>query len=355
LLTNPIRSGAKETFEYFANNGVDIKVISGDNPVTVANIASEAGISGAGKYIDARNLKTQADIDKAVGVYTVFGRVTPDQKRMFVKGLKKQGKTVGMTGDGVNDILALRDADCSIAMASGSEAASNAAQMVLMDSDFSRMPAVVAEGRRVVNNIIKTATLYLTKNIFSLLLAMFSMISVLQYPLKPSQITLISIFTIGLPAFVLSLEPNDKKIKGSFLGNVFKMATPAGITMFASVSCLLIFGQVLELKEASISTAASALVALVEFMILARVAKPMDKLHLTMMIVMVAGFAYAIIFHNTLFGISPMNWQCVMLLIIFMVATEAIFRYFYKFTTFLGNTISKEAREARKRKKKNNS
>ena len=240
-------------------------------------------------------------------------------------------------------------------MASGSEAASNAAQMVLMDSDFSRMPAVVAEGRRVVNNIIKTATLYLTKNIFSLLLAMFSMISVLQYPLKPSQITLISIFTIGLPAFVLSLEPNDKKIKGSFLGNVFKMATPAGITMFASVSCLLIFGQVLELKEASISTAASALVALVEFMILARVAKPMDKLHLTMMIVMVAGFAYAIIFHNTLFGISPMNWQCVMLLIIFMVATEAIFRYFYKFTTFLGNTISKEAREARKRKKKNNS
>jgi len=355
LLTNPIRSGAKETFEYFANNGVEIKVISGDNPVTVANIASDAGISGAGKYIDARTLKTQNDIDKAVGVYTVFGRVTPDQKRMFVKGLKKQGKTVGMTGDGVNDILALRDADCSIAMASGSEAASNAAQMVLMDSDFSRMPAVVAEGRRVVNNIIKTASLYLTKNIFSLLLAMFSMISVLQYPLKPSQITLISIFTIGLPAFVLSLEPNDNKIKGSFLGNVFKIATPAGITMFASVSCLLIFGQVLEIHESSISTASSALVALVEFMILARVAKPMDKLHLTMMIVMVAGFAYAIIFHNTLFGISPMNWQCVLLLIIFMGATEAIFRYFYKFTTFLGNTITKEARQRRKEQKKNNS
>ncbi len=159
-LTNPIRKSAPETFEYFADNGVDIKVISGDNPVTVSNVALQAGIKDADMYIDARQLVNQRAIYEAVERYTVFGRVTPEQKRQFVKALKKQGRTVGMTGDGVNDILALRDADCSIAMASGSEAASNAAQLVLLDSDFSKMPSVVGEGRRVVNNIEKTASLF---------------------------------------------------------------------------------------------------------------------------------------------------------------------------------------------------
>ena len=343
FLTNPIRKGAKETFSFFADNGVEIKVISGDNPVTVSNIAREAGIAGADSFVDAQSLTTQEDIDRAVSQYTVFGRVTPDQKRMFVHAIKKQKKIVGMTGDGVNDILALRDADISIAMASGSEAASNASQLVLMDSDFSKMPLVVAEGRRVVNNIIKTASLYLTKNIFSLLLAVFSVVNVLQYPLKPSQITLISMFTIGIPSFILSLEPNNNKIKGKFLVNVFKIATPAGITLFLSVSALLFFGQVMEINQASISTAASGLVALVEFLILARVAQPMNRLHLGMMIVMVAGFFYAIIFHNELFGIAPMNWQCALLLIVFLIATEALFRYFYKFTTFIGENLNREA------------
>lgn len=350
FLTNPIRKSAPEVFRYFADNGVDIKVISGDNPSTVSNIAQEAGIKGADKFIDARKLKTQEDIDSAVMEYNVFGRVTPEQKRMFVAGLKSHGKTVGMTGDGVNDILALKDADCSIAMASGSEAASNAAQLVLMDSDFSRMPAVVSEGRRVVNNITKSATLYLTKNIFSFLLAIFSMVSVLQYPLQPSQITLISMFTIGIPSFVLSLEPNHKKIKGNFLGNVFKMATPAGITVFLSVSALVIFGQVMHIEQSSLSTAAAGLVALVEFMILARVAMPMTKTHLIMMIVMVTGFFYAIIFHNTLFGISAMTWQTVLLLIVFLIATQAVFRYFYKFTTYVGKLLTEEGRAELRKK-----
>ena len=179
FLDNPVRESAKETFEYFAANGVEIKVISGDNPETVSHVAMEAGIIGGDHYVDAGDLTDEQSIYEAVERFTVFGRVTPEQKLAFVKALKKQGKTVGMTGDGVNDVLALRDADCSVAMASGSEAASNASMLVLMDSDFSKMPSVVSEGRRVVNNIQKAASLYLTKNIFSLLLAVFSVISVL--------------------------------------------------------------------------------------------------------------------------------------------------------------------------------
>lgn len=343
-LRNPIRETAPATFQYFAKNGVQVKVISGDDPITVSNVALEAGIENAGSYIDARSLETQRDVDAAVKQYTVFGRVTPDQKRMIVRGLKKLGLTVGMTGDGVNDILAFRDADTSVAMASGSDAAKNAAQLVLLDSDFAKMPSVVAEGRRVVNNITKTATLYLTKNIFSFLLAIFSMISVLQYPLQPSQITVISMFTIGIPSFLLSLEPNREKIRGNFLANVFKMSLPAGITVFLSVSGLLIFGQVLDIEQASISTASSALVALVEFLILARVARPMNQIHVGMMVVMVSGFFYMILVHNELFGISPMNATCWLLLAVFLLATEALFRYFYMLTALLGLLLTKDGR-----------
>lgn len=349
-LTNPIRKSARETFEYFADNGVEVKVISGDNPVTVSNVALEAGIANADRYVDARQLVNDRAIFEAVERYTVFGRVTPDQKRMFVKALKKQGKTVGMTGDGVNDILALRDADCSIAMASGSEAASNAAQLVLMDSDFSKMPSVVGEGRRVVNNIERTASLFLTKNIFSLLLAMFSMISVLSYPLQPSQITLISMFTIGAPSFVLSLEPNRNLIKGTFFGNVFKMAAPAGITTFISVSSLVVFGQVFDIDAACISTSCTMLVGMVGFMILAKVAKPDTPLHIALIAVMLAGMAYCVFFQQEFFGISQISTQAMMLLVVFLIATEAVFRYIYKFTSLCGRILNHTPRRKKEGK-----
>lgn len=348
-LSNPIRKSARETFEYFANNGVEIKVISGDNPVTVSNIAKEAGIPEAERYVDARNLVTEKSFYQAVQSYTVFGRVTPEQKRMFVKALQQQGKTVGMTGDGVNDILALRDADCSIAMASGSEAASNAAQLVLMDSDFSKMPSVVGEGRRVVNNIEKTASLFLTKNIFSVLLALFSMINVLAYPLKPSQITLISLFTIGMPSFILSLEPNRNEIKGSFFGNVFRMATPAGLTTFVSVSSLVVFGKVFNIAPDCISTACTMLVALVGFMILGKVAKPTNKFHVALITVMLAGMAYCIFFQRDFFGITSISTQAMMLLVVFLIATEGLFRYVYKFTTFIASHTRRDKKKSRRR------
>lgn len=215
LLSNPIRKEAPETFRYFEDQGVHVKVISGDTPVTVSEVARQAGIAHAEDYIDASTLKTPEELEEAILKYTVFGRVTPDQKRQFVQALKKNGKTVAMTGDGVNDVLALKDADCSVAMASGSDAAAQAAQLVLLDNDFSKMPSVVLEGRRVVNNLQRSGTLFLVKNIFSFLLSIFSLISMVTYPLEPSQISLISMFTIGIPGFLLSLMPNKNRIAGT--------------------------------------------------------------------------------------------------------------------------------------------
>ena len=224
LLANPIRQEAKETFTYFAEQGVEVKVISGDNPLTVSEVAKEAGIAGAERYVDASTLHTEEEMRAAVLNNAVFGRVTPNQKRKFVQILKEEGKTVAMTGDGVNDVLALKDADCSIAMASGSDAAAQASQLVLLESDFSCMPEVVLEGRRVVNNIQRSASLFLVKNIFSFLLSLVSFVFMFTYPLEPSQISLISMFTIGVPAFFLALEPNKNIIKGHFLTNVFLKA-----------------------------------------------------------------------------------------------------------------------------------
>lgn len=214
LIANPIRKEARATFDYFKKQQVAIKVISGDNPLTVSNVAVQAGISHADQYVDASKL-SEEEYEAAVEKYTVFGRVKPEQKKIFVQLLKRRNNTVAMTGDGVNDILAMKEADCSIAMASGNEAAMQASQVVLLDSDFSRMPEVVAEGRRVVNNIERSASLFLVKNIFSFLLSLFSVIFALTYPLEPSQITLISLFTIGLPSFLLALEENKSESEGN--------------------------------------------------------------------------------------------------------------------------------------------
>lgn len=327
MLANPIRKGAKETFTYFAENDVDIKVISGDNPLTVSVIAAEAGIVGAERFVDASTLKEKEDYDRAVEEYTVFGRVTPSQKRMLVQALKEHKKTVAMTGDGVNDVLALKDADCSVAMASGSEAASNVAQLVLLDSDFSRMPSVVAEGRRVVNNIERTAALYIVKNIFSMLLAIFSVILMLDYPLEPSQVSLISMFTIGIPSFVLALEPNKELIRGHFLTNVLVRALPAGLTDFIVVSGLVIFCREFQVDLDCLSTSCTILVAIVGFMILHRIARPMNIGHIVMLVGVIAGWILCMLFGGSFFGITGISKQCEMLMVIFAIITEPVLRY----------------------------
>lgn len=327
LLNNAIREGAMDTFRYFSKRGVEVKVISGDNPVTVSEIAKKAGIRHAEKQVDAATLKTVDAVRKAAKKYTVFGRVTPEQKRLLVQALKEQGKTVAMTGDGVNDILALKDADCSIAMASGSEAASHVAQLVLLDNDFNKMPSVVMEGRRVVNNIGRTASLYLVKNIFSMLLAVFSMLFLIDYPLEPSQVSLISVFTIGIPSFFLALEQNRNQIHGHFLTNVLIQALPAGITDFIVVSGLVIFCREFGVEKECVSTSCTILIAVVGFMILYHIAKPMTTPHAILIAAMVIGWLFCMLFFSELFAITTITGKCAMLMIVFAVITEPVFRY----------------------------
>ena len=327
LLLNKVRKEAPATFKYFADQGVAIKVISGDNPITVSETAKQAGIEGAENYVDAGTLKTEADIALAVSKYTVFGRVVPEQKRQFVQALKAQGMTVAMTGDGVNDVLALKDADCSVAMASGSDAAVQASQVVLLESDFSRMPEVVLEGRRVVNNIQRSASLFLVKNIFSFLLAIFSAVFMITYPLEPSQVSLISMYTIGIPAFFLALQPNRDIIKGHFLTNVFLKALPAGLTDVLAVGALVVFGQTFGVASKDISTAATMLLAIVGFMILYRICQPMNALRMIVWIGCVIGLLGCSIFLPQLFAITGMSKKCIMLFVVFSIATEPVLRY----------------------------
>lgn len=327
LLANPIRQEAKETFTYFAEQGVEVKVISGDNPLTVSEVAKEAGIAGAERYVDASTLHTAEEMRAAVLNNAVFGRVTPNQKRKFVQILKEEGKTVAMTGDGVNDVLALKDADCSIAMASGSDAAAQASQLVLLESDFSCMPEVVLEGRRVVNNIQRSASLFLVKNIFSFLLSLVSFVFMFTYPLEPSQISLISMFTIGVPAFFLALEPNKNIIKGHFLTNVFLKALPAALTDVLAVGALVIFGRTFGVSSADISTAATMLLSIVGFMILYTISAPMNVLRGVILGGCIVGLLFCSIFLNDLFAITGMTTKCVMLFVVFAIATEPVLRY----------------------------
>lgn len=331
LLSNPIRKKAKETFRYFAGQGVEVKVISGDNPITVSKVAAEAGIENAENYIDARILKNEKDIEEAVRRYTVFGRVTPNQKRMFVQALRKAGRTVAMTGDGVNDVLALKEADCSIAMASGSDVASQASQLVLLESDFSKMPAVVAEGRRVVNNIERSASLFLVKNIFSFLLSALSMIFMITYPLGPAQVSLVSMMTIGTPAFLLAMEPNRNLIKGRFLTNVLLKALPAGLTDVIVVGMLVLFGHVFRVSSEEISVTATLLLAIVGLQILLELSKPMNIFRWAVWFGMLAGLLICVIFMGGLFGIDRITIKSGLLLLVFAFATIPVFNHLSDF------------------------
>lgn len=325
-LANPIRENAVKTFEYFKSQGVAIKVISGDNPRTVSRIAIQAGIESAESFVDAATLDTEDKIADAVNKYTVFGRVTPKQKKQLVKALQAKGHTVAMTGDGVNDILAMKDADCSVAMASGSEAAAQAAQVVLLDSDFAHMPDVVYEGRRVVNNIQRSASLFLVKNIFSLLLSLFSVILMVTYPLEPAQVSLISMFTIGVPGFLLALEQNKDRIKGHFITNVMLKALPGGLTDVIAVGALVVCGEVFCISDASIGTIATLVLSVVGFMILFKISEPLNGMKYAVIIGNIAGLVFLGFFLKKLFALTDLSNICILLMIVFGFAAESLFR-----------------------------
>lgn len=327
ILSNPIRKNAPETFKFFAEQGVEIKVISGDNPLTVSEIARQAGIKNSGNYIDASTLKTDEAVETAAVNYTVFGRVTPEQKRKLVRALKKAGRTVAMTGDGVNDVLALKDADCSVAMASGSEAAAQASQLVLLESDFSKMPDVVMEGRKVVNNLERSGSLFLVKNIFSLLMAVVTIFFGITYPLKPAHISLISMFTIGLPGLCLSQIPNRELIKGKFMTNILLKALPAGITDAIIVAVMVFFGNIFQSGQDDISTASTILLSVVGMMILFRICKPMNALKWGIWVACGLLLTFSMIFLGGFFSVSGMSIQCILLCVNFSVIAEPMLRY----------------------------
>lgn len=327
LLSNPIRRNAPDTFRFFAEQGVEIKVISGDNPMTVSEIAKQAGIANAGSYIDATTLHTEEAIRSSVQHYTVFGRVTPEQKRMLIRALKESGHTVAMTGDGVNDVLALKDADCSVAMASGSEAAAQASQLVLLESDFAKMPDVVMEGRKVVNNLERSGSLFLVKNIFSLLMSAMAIFMGISYPLTPAQISLISVFTIGLPGLCLSQIPNRDLIKGKFMTNILLKALPAGITDAIIVAAMIIFGNIFKSQQEDISTASTILMSVVGMMILMRISKPMNTFKWAIWGLCGVLLALSMIFLSSYFGVSGMSIQCILLCVNFSIIAEPMLRY----------------------------
>ena len=291
ILENPVRETAAETFKYFEEQGVRIIVISGDNPVTVSEVARAAQISGAENYIDASKLETDKDYADAVKKYTVFGRVLPEQKRKLVQALQAQKHTVAMTGDGVNDVLALKDADCSIAMSSGADAAIQAAQLVLLDSDFSHMPGVVREGRRVVNNLERSGSLFIVKNIFSAIAAVLSIIIGFSYPLLPAQVSFVTMWVIGVPSFLLSQMPNEDLIHGHFINNILKKAMSGGL---ANVVLILLANWGLHLFGVNldyIPTICTIVFATVGIIYLLRVCLPFDAYRLIVWTACVAGLA----------------------------------------------------------------
>ena len=325
LMTNRIRPEAPETFSYFAKQGVAIKVISGDNPATVSDVARRAGIQNAHRYIDTSLLETDKDFLKAAEEYTVFGRVTPDKKKRLIWALKQRGHTVAMTGDGVNDVLAMKEADCGIAMAGGAQAASQIAQLVLLDADFSAMPSIVDEGRRVINNIQRAAALFLVKNIFSLFLALIAVLADWPYPFAPINLSLISALTIGVPSFFLALEPNYERVQGRFIVSVLRQAFPGGLTNILMVVTAQIVLGILSAPMAQVQTVCTAILAVTGLLVLLSASKPMGKFRLFIWIMMAISLVFSFLFLGSIFQLQAVSLSLLPALSVLLAVTPLLY------------------------------
>ena len=325
LLRDKIRNNAVKTIDYFKKQNVDIKIISGDNPVTVSGIAKRVGILGAEKYVDASTLLTDKDIEKAVTKYTIFGRVKPNQKKTIIECLRKIGKCVGYVGDGVNDVLALKEADCSITFENASSSARNVSQLVLMDSDFSSIPKIVGEGRRSINNVERSSSLFLVKTTYSLLLSIIFLFINMAYPFMPIQLTLTSVVTIGIPSFVLALEPNNERVTGKFFSKVISRSLPAAFTIVLNIIIVLLTKSLFKFSTMETSTVCVLLTGMTGFILLYRLCKPFNVIRIILLTAMIIMFYGQVLFLREMYSLSVLTPYILLIVGVLTIVSYIIF------------------------------
>ena len=340
LIQDKIRKEAPDTLKYFREQGVHVKIISGDNFKTVCSIAKRAGLSDA-KGMDATLLKEE-NIDEMLEKYDVFGRVTPEQKKKIIESLQRMGHTVAMTGDGVNDVLALKKADCSIAMASGSDAAKNVSQLVLLDSNFASMPKVVAEGRRTINNVERSASLLLIKTIFTCILVVICIFMKSEYFYLPIHLSLITTCTISIPSFVLALEPNHNRVRGNFMLKVVGKSLPAALTVVFNVVMIVLFRNQFNIDSNLTSTLIVIMTGTTGFIFLSRLCRPFNWFRGTLFFALVGLFIYIVMFQSAFFDLSQVNFNTLLLYIVFAICSIWIFDKLNKGVDFLLRKLDKD-------------
>ena len=327
LIKDKIRNNAEKTLKFFKKQGVDIKVISGDDPVTVSQIAKRVDLENYDSYIDASSLNSTEEVKKAALKYTIFGRVTPYQKQEIIKALKENNHTVAMVGDGVNDVLAMKEADCSVAMAGGSDIARNVSHLVLLNSDFASMPRAVAEGRKAINNIQRSSSLFLVKTIYSFLLSILFFVIPAPYPFIPIQMTLISALTIGIPSFVLALESNRDKIKGNLFKNILNKSLPAALaivlSILVSVSIYLLFG----ISEKRYSTINVILTGIIGIMLIYKISLPLNFLRKSLIWTISVLFGIGVLNFTSLFELESLSIVSILIIIPCVAFSTSVYRY----------------------------